>query len=215
MRDPLEFNTRKGTPWIVVITRILFAAYFAYAAYAIYHPPLPVTTLDVIWVLYLLVLYLLGEKLYAVFRRKNIDMSFAFPILLAMYLINLISLLLGGQEALPIMNRIEHFASFILIAYVISVFFSAYLPPTVLKEHPYYTALVILAITAFTGVGNELFELFFDVAFGTKHIGEHFDTALDLLMNTLGSGLLLGVQLLLTTDPPQRASVVAAPKKNR
>src|SRR3989344_7922850 len=138
MRDPAEFVTSRGTPWVVIVCRGLFAAYFAYAWYAVVHPPLPVSTLDRVCVICLLVLYAVGEKLYAVFRRKNIDMSSAFPLLLAVYLINLASLLLGGQETLPIMNRLEHFASFVLIAYVAAVFFTAFLPPRTWRDHPYY-----------------------------------------------------------------------------
>lgn len=206
MRDPSEFSTRRGTPWIVVISRVAFAAVFAYSCYAVIYPPLAGSSLDWVWVMYLVGLYAISEKLYAVFRQKDIDMSFAFPLLFAVYLINLASQLLGGQDELPIMNRIEHFASFVLVAYVVAVFFSEYLPQRVWKEHPYYTALLILAITSLAGVGNEIFELLADVAFRTNHIGQHYDTALDLLMNTLGSGLLLAVRLVIHTEPHKRAS---------
>lgn len=215
MRDPAEFVTSRGTPWVVIIFRGLFAAYFIYAAYAVRYPPLPVSTIDWVWVVYLLLLYAAGEKLYAVFRRKNIDMSSAFPLLLAVYLINLVSQLLGGQEVLPIMNRLEHFASFVLIAYVAAVFFTAFLPPRTWRDHPYYTALVILAITSLAGVANEIVELGMDWFFGTQHIGQRFDTAVDLLMNTLGSGVLLGVRLMIHTEPPRRNTPVARSEESR
>ncbi|MEO6077791.1 MAG: hypothetical protein ABIP54_03320, partial [Candidatus Andersenbacteria bacterium] len=72
-----------------------------------------------------------------------------------------------------------------------------YLPHTVWRDHPYYTAILILSVAQTIGVLNEIFELFMDTNFGTFAIGPRFDTNLDLLMNFLGSSLFLCVQLIL------------------
>ncbi len=178
------------------MSRVLFAAYFVYVLYAIYQPPTAVSKLNILWWGYLLALYLLAEKLNIVFRERDIDMVFAFPLLFAVYLMNLVSMIIGGQEEFPIMNRLEHFAPFVLLAYVLSVFFYQYLPQSVWRDHPYYTSLLILAISSLFGVGNEIIELVFDVLGKTNYIGGQYDTSLDLLMNTLGSGLLLAVRLM-------------------
>ncbi|MEX1997475.1 MAG: hypothetical protein WEA04_02240 [Candidatus Andersenbacteria bacterium] len=197
MRDPGELYTKRGTPWIVIITRAAFLLYFVYSFIALYRPPLPHSKLNFIWLLYLIGLYLLAERFYLIFQERKIDMTFAFPLLFTVFLLNLTSMLLGGQERLPQLNRLEHFATFILLAYVISVFFSEYLPQRVWREHPYYTAFLVMAITSLFGVTNEVIELLFDTLFDTQHVGPQYDTSLDLLMNMLGSGLFIAVWLVL------------------
>ena len=97
------------------------------------------------------------------------------------------------------MNRAEHFASFVLLCYVVWIFFIKYLPHEVWHHHQYYTAILVFSITATIGVGNELVELVLDSLFKTNLIGDRFDTSIDLLMNTLGSGVFLSVRLILGT----------------
>lgn len=157
----------------------------------------PHSKLTVVWTLYLLAIYLGAEYLYRVFLRKGIDLSFAFPILFAAYLLTLFSLLSGGQDTNPLINRVEHYASFVLITFVVWVFFSKYLPHHVWRDHPYYTALLALSVSSMIGVGNELMELLFDTFFNTELVGRALDTSLDLLMNTLGAVSFLGLRLLL------------------
>lgn len=196
MRDPAVIYTKRGTPLITIVSRIGFAVYFLVALYMVYWPPLPQSRWSLAWLVYLFGIYVAAEWSYKTFRERQIDMTFAWPLLLAIYLLNFGLLLFGGQEALPLMNRLEHFASFILLAYVISVFFSKYLPQRVWRSHPYYTALLVLSVTSLCGVANELIELLFDGLFDTTLVGTELDTSLDLLMNTLGAGLLLSVQLI-------------------
>ncbi|MEX2054818.1 MAG: hypothetical protein WD972_01425 [Candidatus Andersenbacteria bacterium] len=203
MRDPSEFITKKGTPFIVIVSRLAFVTYFIFAGYALLYPFSPSSRLNLVWVVYLLALYFLAERFYDIFRQRNIDMAFAFPILFAIYLLNLVALIFGGQEKFPILNRVEHFAIFVLIAYVISVFFSEYLPHNVWHNHPYYTALLVMSVTALFGVANEIIELLFDTLFRTHHVGRGLDTSLDLLMNTLGSGLMLAVRLIVAPTKPR------------
>lgn len=201
MRDPSEFVTKQGLPLIVVVSRLAFLAYFIFAIVSLLWKLFPSSALNGVWIAYLISIYAIAEQLYFFFRTRGIDMTFAFPLIFAMYLLNLVSMLSGGQDKLPLLNRVEHFASFALIAYVIAVFFMEYLPHSVWRNHPYYTSLLVLSVCALLGVLNEVIELFFDALFRTHHVGPDKDTSLDLLMNTLGSGLLLAVRLILMLRP--------------
>lgn len=204
MRDPSEIYTKKGTPVILIGSRIAFAVYFLFSIWTIRSNQFPHSDLHFIWLVYLATLYLIAEKLYSLFLAQRIDLTFAFPILFFTYCLNLVDLLLGGQEQLPILNRAEHFSIYVLLAYIVWIFFTKYLPQEVWKEHPYYTALLVISVTSLFGVCNEIIELIIDQLFATKYIGKHFDTPLDLLMNTLGSGLFLSVRLILGSAEHKR-----------
>lgn len=206
MKDPSEIYTKQGTPVILIASRFAFAAYFLFSLWAIRSNYFPHSSLRFIWLLYLIALYFVAEKLYSLFLAQRIDLTFAFPILFTMYCVNLVSLILGGQEQLPILNRAEHFSIYVLLAYIIWIFFTKYLPQEVWKEHPYYTAILVMSVTSFLGVWNEIIELFIDQLFATEYIGGRLDTPLDLLMNTLGSGLFLSVRLILGSAEHKRIS---------
>jgi hypothetical protein len=189
---------------ILIATRIAFVIYFFFSIWAIKSSRFPHSDLHFVWLVYLVTLYFIAERLYSLFTAQAIDLSFAFPILFIIYCLNLVGLLLGGQDRLPILNRTEHFAIFVLLAYIVWIFFTKYLPQEVWKEHPYYTALLVLSVTSLLGVCNEIIELIIDQLFATKYIGRHLDTPLDLLMNTLGSGLFLSVRLILNAAEHKR-----------
>jgi hypothetical protein len=199
MRDPAEIYTKRGTPLTIVVTRMLFGAYLATVIFAIEVLILPASTLSYVWLFYLAVIYYLAEQAYAFFLKKNIDLTFAFPLLFVIYLLNGVSMVFNAQDRIPILNRAEHFLSFVLLAYVIWVFFLKYLPQAVWRKHPYYTAILVFSVTSTFGVANEIAELLFDALFNTNLIGNQLDTSLDMLMNTLGAGLLLSTQLILGT----------------
>lgn len=190
----------KKVRWSVALARLGFAGYFIFSIWSVGPDGLALfshSQLTVVWTLYLMVIYLGAEWLSRVYLRRGIDLTFAFPLLFAMYLLTLVSLLFGGQEYNPVINRAEHYASFVLITFIVWVFFSKYLPHTVWRHHPYYTAVLVLAVTSTIGVGNELMELLFDYVFATQLIGAAADTSVDLLMNTLGAASFLGLRLLL------------------
>ena len=197
MRDPSEIYTRQGTPVIVVATRLAYTLYFMFALWTLKSNHFPYSHLEFVWLVYLLGLYLVAEKIYALFLRQGIDLTFSFPLLFFIYCLSLVGLTLGGQDRLPLLNRAEHFASFVLLAFIVWVFFTKYLPQNVWHDHPYYTSLLVLAVTSLLGVGNELVELMMDSLFHTKLVGAHLDTSLDLLMNSLGSSLYLAVRQVL------------------
>ncbi len=196
MRDQSNRTARPETPTVMVFSRMAFLLYFLFLLSLILRGQLPYYAL--LWVGYLLGIYIVAEKIYDVFRKRDINLSFAFPLIVAVYLLHLISLLVRGQEEFPLLNRAEHFASFVLITYIVWIFFLKYLPQDVWQKHPYYTAFLVLAITSLAGVGNELFELLFDGIFKTDLVGGQYDTSMDLLMNTLGSGSFLIVQLIMS-----------------
>lgn len=193
------FKPSHSAPVVLVGSRLLFIIYFAliFGAHVFEQGSILTQRIPLNWAVYLLVLYLGSEHIYATFLKRGVDLTFAFPILFSVFTLNAVSMFIRGQESVPIVNRAEHFTSFVLLAYIVWIFFLKYLPHTVWDEHPYYTAILVLAITSLAGATNEIVELFFDQAFGTAFIGEGFDTSLDLLMNTLGAGLLLAVQLIL------------------
>jgi len=199
VRDPADIYTRGGTPIIMVFSRIAFLGYFIFAFATLLADRFPHSQVEPVWLAYQIGLYLFAERLFVLFGEKGIDLTYAFPILFAAFILNFVTQILGGQDQLPLMNRTEHFASFVLITYVVWTFFLKYLPHNVWHDHPYYTALLVLSVTSLMGVSNELIELLIDRIFGTNHIGNQYDTALDLLMNTLGGGLFLAVRLILGT----------------
>jgi len=197
MRDPAEIRTKKGTSLIMIVSRFFFVGYFIFFGLAWRYAFFKHTVLDLSWLLYLIIMYSAAEIFFSVFLQRGIDLSFAFPLLFAIFMLNFVSLVLQAQERIPIINRAEHFTSFVLIGYVIWIFFLKYLPQTVWSEHPYYTSLLVLAVTSLMGVMNEIIELFLDAMLKTNFVGRQYDTSLDLLMNTLGTGLFLAVRLIL------------------
>lgn len=199
MRDPSEIFTPRGTPITVVFSRLLFVIYFIFTFLTSYYHYFPRSRLTPIWIFYLLILYYLLERVYLFYRRKQIDLTYAFPLLFIIYIFNLISMINDAQNRLPLINRAEHFISFVLLTYIVWIFFLKYLPQKVWREHPYYTALIVLSITSFFGVLNEIIELTLDVIFQTDFIGNRLDTPLDLIMNTLGACLFLAVWLILSS----------------
>ncbi len=199
MQDLADIYTKRGTPLILILSRVAFTGYFIFALWAIQSKTFIYSELSLVWLIYLFTLYLIAERLHKVFFKKGIDLTFSFPLLFSIYCLHLVSILLAGQERLPIMNRAEHFASFVLLCYVVWIFFIKYLPHEVWHHHQYYTAILVFSITATIGVGNELVELVLDSLFKTNLIGDRFDTSIDLLMNTLGSGVFLSVRLILGT----------------
>lgn len=204
MRDPAEIYTRQGTPIIIVATRIAYLFYFIFAFWTLKSDHFPYSNLHFVWLVYLIVLYLFAERIYALFLQQGIDLTFSFPLLFSIYCLTLVGLTLGGQERLPLLNRTEHFASFVLLAFIVWIFFTKYLPQNVWHDHPYYTSLLVLSVTSLLGVSNELVELIMDNLFGTKLVGPNLDTSLDLLMNTLGSGLYLAVRQILGSAQQNR-----------
>lgn len=188
-------SAKKISKLIPNICRLALLVYFIAMFWLYFTQPWPSIALEMPWIIYLIVLYGLAEYLYVFFGRKNIDLTYAWPLLVAVYIISLVAILAGGQEVFPALNRIEHFVSFILITYVVWIFFLKYLPHAVWSKHPYYTALLVLAITSMAGVWNEHFEFFSDMIFNTRLVGPVYDTSLDLLTNTMGSLALLAFEL--------------------
>lgn len=194
---------RRGTPLLLILSRIAFAALFAFALATLFIPEVfPYSTLDIVWVIYLFTIYVAAEFVYRAFTRRGVDLTFAFPLMFAIFLLNLASIWLDGQTRFPLMNRAEHFTSYVLVTYVVWIFFIQYLPQDVWRKHPYYTALLVFAVSTSLGSMNEIFELAMEILAGTHVIGDKFDTSLDLLMNSLGAGLFLSVRLILGAAEP-------------
>lgn len=208
MRDPAHIYTRRGTPFLMIFSRAAFFVLFVFSILTLEFSWFPNSTLEPVWLAYLIVIYVIAERLYDFFGREAIDLSFAFPIMLAIYILSLVGVLLGGQEQLPLLNRAEHLTTYILIGYIVWTFFTKYLPQDVWQEHPYYTALLVLSVTAGLGVLNEIIELALDILFGTNLLGSHLDTPLDLLMNTLGASLFLSVYLILGSTGSKKPPIV-------
>lgn len=193
-----------ATPRIVLVSRVLFFLYFIVGFYLSTGPAVDSRELPLAWMVYQLIIYGIAEKFYAVFRAKNIDASYAFPLMFAVYVIGLVTIVLGGQDRLPLLNRAEHLTAFVLITYIIWTFFIRYLPHDVWSQHPYYTSLLVFSVGSAFSVGNEIVELALDSIFSTQLIGRDYDTALDLLMNVLGSILFLAVRLILGSAEPTK-----------
>lgn len=196
---------RRETPLLLIVSRVAFLILFVAAAVSVYTPQFfPASTLDWPWLLYIIAIYLVAEWIYAVFTRKNIDLTFAFPLLFVVLLLHLVSVWLDGQTRFPLMNRTEHFASFVLVTYAVWVFFLQYLPQRVWRHHPYYTALLVFSVVSALGSVNEIVEIALERVFASRLIGDRLDTSLDILMNTLGAGMFLAVRLILGAAERQK-----------
>ena len=194
---------RRGTPLLLILSRVAFAALITFAIVTLFSPEIfPYSTLDAVWLAYLFALYVVAEYVYRMLLNKGVDLTFAFPLMFAVFLLNLASVWLDGQTRFPLMNRAEHLTSYVLITYVVWIFFIQYLPQNVWRKHPYYTALLVFAVSTGLGSLNEIFELAMDTIAGTHVVGDKFDTSLDLLMNSLGAGLFLAVRLILGAAEP-------------
>lgn len=186
-------------PIIMIVSRTLFAGLFI-ASIVLDIVKIPSThTLALPWIAYLAVIYISAEYIYHVFLKREIDLSYAFPLLFTIFLLNFVSELLGAQERMPDLNRAEHLTSFVFIAFIVWTFFTKYLPHDVWQKHPYYTSILVMAVVSMLGVGNEIVELFLDITFNTRIVGLGHDTSFDLVMNTLGSGLFLSFRLIYET----------------
>lgn len=189
----------RKTPLLVIGCRFLFAGLFIAGFVDLWFDIFPQGILSLAWLIYLMVMYALAEYVYIAFRDRGIDLSFASPLLFAVFLLNFVSELLDAQTRLPDINRAEHFTSFILMSYIVWTFFTKYLPQDVWQKHPYYTSLLAFAVVSALGVCNEIIELFLDIMFGTRTVGPGFDTSYDLVMNTLGATLFLCSRLIYGT----------------
>ncbi len=185
------------TPRILLVTRVLVTLYFIYYALDWHFGWLLGDRLSIIWLAYLVCIYIIAELIYAAFKRRGVDLVYAFPILFIESQIDFASIILRSQDNIPLINRFEHFIMYVLLSYVVSQFFLRYLPQEVWNNHQYYSAILILSVTQCIGVLNEIFELYMDTNFHTTAIGPRFDTNLDLLMNFLGAGVFLCVRLIL------------------
>ncbi len=196
---------RKGTPLVLIISRVAFAALMIFAIVTLFVRDLfPYSTLDFPWLGYLLGIYFLAEYVRSVFWKRNIDLSFAFPLIFAVALLHLTSVWLDGQTRFPLMNRAEHFTSYVLVTYTVWVFFIHYLPQRVWRKHIYYTALLVFSVASAFGSLNEIIELALERIFSSHLIGDQLDTSLDILMNSLGSGMFLAVRLILSAAEEQK-----------
>ncbi len=193
-----------STPSLLIVSRMLFTSYFLFFFFSLREGWFAGSLLTPYWLAYLIVLYVIAEKIYASFLKRGIDVIYAFPILFVVYQVNFVSMLLRSQETGTVLNRVEHFITYLLVSYIVWQFFLRYLPHTVWQEHPYYTSILVLSVTSMFGVINELVELFMDMNFHTYTIGPRFDTNLDLLMNLLGAGLFLSVQLIMHESAKSR-----------
>jgi len=187
----------KQTPLLLIISRIVFAALFVFSLVTLFIPVFPFSTLDLPWIWYLVAIYFIAEKIIGIFREKGIDLTFAFPLMFFVILLHMVSIWLDGQERFPLLNRAEHFTSYVLITYIVWVFFIQYLPQRVWRKHPYYTALLVFSVSSAFGSLNEVVELALESIFGSPLIGDKWDTSLDILMNSLGTGMFLAVRLIL------------------
>jgi len=206
----LNRTKKPPKPFIVNASRTVFIASVAYGVYTIEFNVFPESQLSYIWILYGLAGFYLLEKLYDFFAKKNISLTFAYPLMLSVYALDIGSALLNIQDTYPIINRAEHYFSFIIYTSGVWIFFLKYLPQAVWRKHPYYTSILVFAVTSTIGVLNEVIELTMDLVFSSNYIGDRLDTPFDLLMNSLGIASFLGIWLILGPRREAVAEVIEA-----
>jgi len=203
-------RSKTPKPLIVNISRVVFFAAISFAIYTIEFDVFQASELSYIWILYTFFVFYLLEQMYSFYAKKNISLAYAYPAMLAIYFVNLVSVMSNAQVNYPIINRAEHYLSYIIYASVVWIFFLKYLPQAVWRKHPYYTSLIVFSVTSTFGVLNELIELSFDLIFNSNYIGSRFDTPLDLLMNSLGIASFLTAWLILGARREDVAEVIEA-----
>lgn len=203
-------NRKPPKPLIVNLSRVGFFMAIAFGIYTIEFDTFATSELSYIWIIYALFAFYILEQMYSFFAKKKISLAYAYPAMLSVYLLNLVSVMSNAQVNYPLVNRAEHYLSFIIYTSAIWIFFLKYLPQDVWRKHPYYTSLIVFSVTSTFGILNELIELTFDFIFSSNYIGNRLDTPLDLLMNSLGIATFLGAWLILGPKREEVAEVIEA-----
>jgi len=137
---------------------------------------------------YFIQLVILLEAVNFILKRLKliVDIKPALLILLIYTAGNSLTLAYSPQLREIIFNRFGHIISGVIYTLMATEIIKAALTKTKLKLTKPLYLLFVFSFASTAGVFNEIIELLLDIATGSHRIGPGFDTAIDLLMNTVG-----------------------------
>jgi hypothetical protein len=170
------------------LARFGFIVYFALLFLLLSINNFAVGDLSPFFVFYFIQLVILLEVAGLILKKLDltIDIKPAYLVLLAYSVINSLTLAFYPQLKDLIFNRLGHFISGIIFVLIAGEAVKAGLIKNKIRLTKPLYLLFIFSVASTAGVFNEILELGLDVAVGSHCIGPGFDTAIDLLMNTLG-----------------------------
>ena len=168
--------------------RLTFVAYFIFLFLLLSTNNFSIGDLNTFFFFYFIQLVILLEAVSFIFKRLNlaVDIKAGYLILFVYTIINSLTLAFWPQLRNLIFNRFGHLISGVIYAIVGVEIVKASLIKTKSKLAKSLYLLFIFSLASTAGVFNEIIELGLDVFTGSHRIGVGFDTAIDLLMNTLG-----------------------------
>lgn len=168
--------------------RFSFIAYFIFLFLLLSANSFFLGDLNTFFFFYFIQLVILLEVVSFILKKLNliIDIKPAYLILLAYTVINSLTLAYYPQLRDVIFNRFGHLISGVIYAIVAIEIIKASLAKTKSRLTKSLYLLFVFSLASTAGVFNEIIELGLDVTTGSHRIGVGFDTAIDLLMNTIG-----------------------------
>ncbi|MEO6077278.1 MAG: hypothetical protein ABIP54_00650, partial [Candidatus Andersenbacteria bacterium] len=112
-------------PKILYTSRLLFGIHVLYYALDWHFGWFLGDRLSIVWLGYLCAIYVIAEIIYHAFKRRGVDLVYAFPVLFIESQVDFASIIFRSQDNINtmIINRLEHFAMYLLVTYVVSQFF--------------------------------------------------------------------------------------------
>lgn len=168
--------------------RLSFITYFVFLFLLLNANNFSLGDLNTFFFFYFIQLVILLEVVGFILKKLNLEVSIkpAYLILFAYTVINSLTLAYYPQLRDIIFNRFGHFISGVIYAIVVIEIIKTSLTKTKSRLTKPLYLLFVFSLASTAGVFNEIIELGLDVTTGSHRIGAGFDTALDLLMNTVG-----------------------------
>lgn len=137
---------------------------------------------------YFVELFLALELANFVFKKLKLAVKLqgAYWILLIYTIINSLTLAFSPNLRNLLFNRFGHVLSGVIFALIGFAVLKASLGKSKVKLTKFLFNLFVFSLASTAGVFNEIIELVLDYTTGSQRLGPGWDTAIDLLMNTLG-----------------------------
>jgi uncharacterized membrane protein YjdF len=137
---------------------------------------------------YFIELFLVLELATFVFKKLKLTVNLrsVYWLLLSYTIVNSLTLALLPEWRNLLFNRFGHVLSGVIFALIGFAVLKASLEKSKVKLTKPLFNLFVFSLASTAGVFNEIIELGLDYTTGSQRLGPGWDTAIDLLMNTLG-----------------------------
>lgn len=145
---------------------------------------------------YFIELFLALELASFVFKKLKLTVNLhsVYWLLLSYTIVNSLILALLPEWRNLIFNRLGHVVSGIIFTFISYEVIKASLKKSKIKLTKPLFNLFVFSLASTVGVFNEIIELGLDYTTGSQRLGPGWDTAIDLLMNTLGILIIIFVK---------------------